>query len=118
MEKSCTVLHPPCRGKACLVEEKNLDKTLADSFPTSDPPSSIPDPSADSAEQDEIKQMRIEEQLADLPVGTWAALSLEDQQLLGTGSSRDAAVQSARKKGHNILNLVRVAAKSPLGLAS
>jgi hypothetical protein len=24
--------------------EKNLDKTLADSFPTSDPPSSIPDP--------------------------------------------------------------------------
>jgi hypothetical protein len=25
--------------------EKNLDKTLADSFPTSDPPSSIPDPS-------------------------------------------------------------------------
>jgi len=25
--------------------EKNLDKTIADSFPTSDPPSSIPDPS-------------------------------------------------------------------------
>ena len=24
--------------------EKNLDKTLADSFPTSDPPSTIPDP--------------------------------------------------------------------------
>lgn len=27
------------------VREKNHDKTLADSFPTSDPPSSIPDPS-------------------------------------------------------------------------
>lgn len=27
--------------------EKNLDKTLADSFPTSDPPSSIPDPAGD-----------------------------------------------------------------------
>ena len=27
------------------IREKNLDKTLADSFPTSDPPSSIPDPS-------------------------------------------------------------------------
>ena len=27
--------------------EKMLDKTLADSFPTSDPPSSIPDPAAD-----------------------------------------------------------------------
>jgi hypothetical protein len=30
--------------------EKMLDKTLADSFPTSDPPSSIPDPAADDAE--------------------------------------------------------------------
>lgn len=29
------------------VREKTLDKTLADSFPTSDPPSSIPDPSDD-----------------------------------------------------------------------
>ncbi len=27
--------------------EKNLDKTLADSFPTSDPPSTIPDPSGE-----------------------------------------------------------------------
>lgn len=27
------------------IREKNLDKTLADSFPTSDPPSTIPDPS-------------------------------------------------------------------------
>ncbi len=26
------------------IREKNLDKTLADSFPTSDPPSSIPNP--------------------------------------------------------------------------
>ena len=30
------------------VREKMLDKTLADSFPTSDPPSTIPDPSKDS----------------------------------------------------------------------
>jgi hypothetical protein len=30
--------------------EKMLDKTLADSFPTSDPPSSIPDPAADDSE--------------------------------------------------------------------
>jgi hypothetical protein len=29
--------------------EKNLDKTLADSFPTSDPPSSIPDPGEEEA---------------------------------------------------------------------
>ncbi|HEX3571832.1 MAG TPA: hypothetical protein VHU44_13510 [Acidobacteriaceae bacterium] len=28
------------------IREKNLDKTLADSFPTSDPPSTIPDPAS------------------------------------------------------------------------
>jgi hypothetical protein len=28
--------------------EKNLDKTVADSFPTSDPPSTIPDPAGDA----------------------------------------------------------------------
>lgn len=31
------------------VSDKMLDKTLADSFPTSDPPSSIPDPCADDS---------------------------------------------------------------------
>jgi len=31
------------------VKDKMLDKTLADSFPTSDPPSSIPDPSEDDS---------------------------------------------------------------------
>jgi hypothetical protein len=30
------------------IREKMMDKTLADSFPASDPPSSIPDPAADS----------------------------------------------------------------------
>jgi hypothetical protein len=29
------------------IREKMLDKTLADSFPASDPPSSIPDPAED-----------------------------------------------------------------------
>lgn len=38
----------PCSTKDEL-REKNLDKTLADSFPTSDPPSSIPDPAEDEA---------------------------------------------------------------------
>ena len=31
------------------LREKMHDKTLADSFPTSDPPSSIPDPSEDDS---------------------------------------------------------------------
>ena len=30
------------------AREKMFDKTVADSFPASDPPSSIPDPEADS----------------------------------------------------------------------
>jgi hypothetical protein len=32
------------------VREKALDKTLADSFPTSDPPSSIPDPGEEDSQ--------------------------------------------------------------------
>ena len=41
-------------NRTCEVEsekekrDKMMDKTLADSFPTSDPPSSIPDPEEDS----------------------------------------------------------------------
>jgi hypothetical protein len=31
------------------IREKMHDKTLADSFPTSDPPSSIPDPAEDDS---------------------------------------------------------------------
>lgn len=31
------------------IRDKMLDKTLADSFPTSDPPSTIPDPSSDDS---------------------------------------------------------------------
>jgi hypothetical protein len=31
------------------IREKSMDKTLADSFPTSDPPSTIPDPSEDDS---------------------------------------------------------------------
>jgi hypothetical protein len=30
------------------TREKMMDKTIADSFPASDPPSSLPDPNADS----------------------------------------------------------------------
>lgn len=31
------------------LRDKMMDKTLADSFPTSDPPSSIPDPAEDDS---------------------------------------------------------------------
>ena len=31
------------------IREKMMDKTIADSFPASDPPSSLPDPDADDS---------------------------------------------------------------------
>jgi hypothetical protein len=42
---------PECRVVHSKKElrEKMLDKTIADSFPTSDPPSTIPDPSEDDS---------------------------------------------------------------------
>ena len=39
------VIHEECRNQC---KEKMLDKTIADSFPASDPPSSLPDPDEDS----------------------------------------------------------------------
>ena len=35
-------------GNVRATREKMFDKTLADSFPASDPPSTIPDPTEDS----------------------------------------------------------------------
>jgi hypothetical protein len=35
---------PPVKEKDQSEDEDTLDKTIADSFPASDPPSSIPDP--------------------------------------------------------------------------
>ncbi len=40
---------PVSKVDKCELKEKMLDKTLADSFPTSDPPSTIPDPSEDDS---------------------------------------------------------------------
>ncbi|MBV8673247.1 MAG: hypothetical protein JOZ33_07415 [Acidobacteriaceae bacterium] len=39
---------PISPGDEQARREKSLDKTLADSFPTSDPPSTIPDPESDA----------------------------------------------------------------------
>ena len=58
--------------------EKALDKTLADSFPTSDPPS-ISDPANPSVDSDAENSHR--ELLMGLPAGSWAAISLEDHKL-------------------------------------
>ncbi len=87
--------------------DKGLDKTLADSFPTSDPPSTIPDPRLESVSvaEDDAARDRL---IADLPPGSWAALSIDGHELLGTGTTRDEAESSARNKGFHNMSLVRV----------
>ena len=85
--------------------EKALDKTLADSFPTSDPPS-ISDPANPSVDSDAENSHR--ELLMGLPAGSWAAISLEDHKLVGTGATRDEAEKSARDRGVPNVELVHV----------
>src|ERR1041384_4175932 len=58
------------------AKEKAMDKTLADSFPTSDPPSTIPAPSGDDSLPENSMEL-IHEELTGLPEGSWAALSIE-----------------------------------------
>jgi hypothetical protein len=90
------------------VREKTLDQTIADSFPTSDPPSSIPDPSNEITA--ELPLSAAYEQLTQgLPAGSWAAISLEQRRVVGTGATRQAAIDQARRAGHSNVSAVRVA---------
>jgi len=91
------------------LREKMLDKTLADSFPTSDPPSSIPDPSA----KDSLIASGGEKNLfVGLAPGTWVALSLNNDEVFATGATRDEAEQNARTKGHHNMRLLKVSPES------
>ena len=87
--------------------EKMLDKALADSFPTSDPPSTS-DPDEGSGEFNSSHR----ELLMGLPAGSWAAISLEDHTVAGTGSTRDQAEQNARDNGVRNVELVQVPSDS------
>jgi hypothetical protein len=87
------------------VKNKSLDKTLADSFPTSDPPSTIPDPVAGGST---LSSHPVHDQLQGLPAGSWAALSVEDQRIVGRGETQDQAIADAKSRGHAQLRLVRV----------
>lgn len=89
--------------------EKALDKALADTFPTSDPPS-ITDPANPSADPQTEHSNR--ELLMGLPAGSWAAISLEDHTVAGTGSTRDQAEQNARDNGVRNVELVQVPSDS------
>jgi hypothetical protein len=96
------------RSGSSKVREQSLDKTIADSFPTSDPPSSIPDPSDETAE--ELSVSTIQEQLTrGLPPGSWAAISVEQQKVVGTGATPEAAIDEARSAGHSKVSVIRVA---------
>jgi hypothetical protein len=90
------------------IKEKSLDKTLADSFPTSDPPSTIPDPDGTASESHTLSDLVGNDQLG-LPAGTWAALSVEDHKVVGTGTTQEEAIENARKSGHANIALVQIA---------
>jgi len=87
--------------------EKSFDKTLADSFPTSDPPSSIPVPSGDSGTSPETSHDSL---LAGLKVGSWAALSIDDRKVVGTGATQEEAEADAKKHNQSQIELVQVPA--------
>jgi hypothetical protein len=88
------------------VREKNLDKTLADSFPTSDPPSTIPDPVAAHASND--SQAALDTLIADLPPGSWAVISEDGKRVVGTGATREEAMQNAGSAESDPVRVFRV----------
>lgn len=90
------------------VREKNLDKTLADSFPTSDPPSSIPDPASDHGSTGPSARSINDELIANLPPGSWAAISDQERRVVGVGATREEAVQSAGGYQQSQLRIIRV----------
>jgi hypothetical protein len=98
---------PKDRGDSVehTLRERMLDKTLANSFPSSDPPSSIPDPAADDSS---TLQHNPERLFAGLAPGTWVALSVDNAELLATGTTRDEAEQNARVAGHRNMSLTKV----------
>jgi uncharacterized lipoprotein YbaY len=99
------------------AKEKAHDKTLADSFPTSDPPSTIPDPSAEARPQGTGTLLR-DERFIGLPPGSWVAVSLYDRSVIGTGDTREIAERNARLGGHANFSLYQVPPDSDAPLQS
>jgi hypothetical protein len=89
------------------LKDKMLDKTLADSFPTSDPPSITPDPGDD----DSLPANSSKHALVGMAPGSWAAVSIDSGRVVGTGGSREEAETVARRKGHGKLSLLQVPEK-------
>jgi hypothetical protein len=88
------------------VREKNLDKTLADSFPTSDPSSSIPGPIA--AQAPSQSRAAFGTLIGALPPGSWAVISEDGKRVVATGATREEAVQNAGGTESQRIRVVRV----------
>jgi hypothetical protein len=102
MRENCEAAESKQTGEPST--EKMLDKTLADSFPTSDPPSTIPNPGDGSASRDDAADVR----LAGLTPGSWAAVCIDSGEVVATGASREGAESTARRRGHGKFSLVQV----------
>jgi hypothetical protein len=99
----------PATDHALEDQEKSLDKTIEDSFPTSDPPSTIPDPGAKPATPEKTLSAIQDELVQGLIPGSWAAISIDERRVVGRGSTQDAAAEDARRAGHSKISLVQVA---------
>jgi hypothetical protein len=90
-------------------QEKALDKTIEDSFPTSDPPSTIPDPGAEQASPESTVSAIQDQLVRGLPAGSWAAISIEERRVVGKGTTQDQAAEDARRAGYSNISLLQVA---------
>lgn len=88
--------------------EKMLDKTLADSFPTSDPLSTIPNP----GESDVPQENAADKLPQGMTPGSWAAVSIDSGEVIATGASREQAESIARRRGHGKFSLLQVPSKT------
>lgn len=84
--------------------ETMLDKTIADSFPTSDPPSNMPGEGGNDTPARAHQHL-----LKGLPGGSWAAISLLEETVVGKGATRDQAEMDAHRHGFQNVELVQVA---------
>jgi hypothetical protein len=91
------------------AQEKAFDKTGADSFPSSDPPSSIPDPDGNTAGATSPETSN-DPLLTGLKVGSWAALSIDDRKVVGTGATQEEAEADAKKRHQSQIELIQVPA--------
>lgn len=96
----------PERPAAPELQDELLDNSLADTFPSSDPPSTVLDPTLDQSER--LRRLHQYNLIAGLAPGSWAAVSIDDQGVVGTGITREEAEQKARQDGYLKLWLVQV----------